>query len=99
MMPKSACRQRKLLICVGSFSDKERKLAICATCASFDLRAQRSLNFHRNFRREKAKRSIDVRSELSSCFRDLTQRTQTPNLESAGVGEHGAIPADKFVQT
>src|SRR2546426_12378582 len=63
-----------------------------------DLSAQRGLDVHRNFRRQKTKRAIDMRTKLRSLFSDLAQRSQTPNLKPAGICKHRALPANELVQ-
>src|SRR5882724_6509742 len=77
-----------------------RRLTRCAFIKGHsDLGAERRLHLHRDLRRKKAKRAVDVRAKLGSCFRDFAESAQTPNLEAARVSQHCALPADEFVQT
>src|SRR5262249_3029469 len=52
-----------------------------------DVRTERRLHFHRDFRRQETQRTVDVRPKLRAFFADLAQRAQAPDLEPAGVGE------------
>src|SRR5688572_15695445 len=63
-----------------------------------DLGPERGLHFHRDFGREKTKRTVDVRAKLSSRLGDFADFCETPNLKAARVGEHRALPADEVVQ-
>src|SRR6266571_3514129 len=50
-----------------------------------DLCAERRLHFHRNFRRKKAERTIDMRTKLSPFFSNLSELAETPYLKPAGI--------------
>src|SRR2546423_1708716 len=64
-----------------------------------DVGAERGLHLHRDFGREEAETTVNVRAKLDALFRDASQVAQTKNLKAAGVGQYRATPADEFVQT
>ena len=47
---------------------------------------------------KKCDAAIEVRAEADAFVGDLAQLAEGEDLEAAGVGEHGARPADEFVQ-
>src|SRR2546423_1393392 len=64
-----------------------------------DFSAKNGLHFHRNLRREKTERAVDMRTELGSFFGDSPNFGETPNLKSTRIGQHRSAPTDEFVQT
>src|SRR5213082_2870188 len=64
-----------------------------------DIAAERGLNFHRNFRRNKSRRPIDVILEMHALLRDLAQFRQRKNLVTAAVSQKRAIPIHKPMQS
>ena len=64
-----------------------------------DIGAERDLHIHGMFRREEVAASIEMRAEVNSLVGDFAQTTEAEDLEAARVGQHGARPTDKAVQT
>src|SRR5581483_2502753 len=63
-----------------------------------DICAQCNLNIHRVLRREEVAAAVKVRAEAYAFVGDLAQFAQAEDLESAGVGKHGARPTDEAMQ-
>jgi hypothetical protein len=63
-----------------------------------DVRVQRALDLHRDFRRQEQLAAVDRRGELDALFRDLAHRAQRKHLEAAGVGQDRLVPAHEAVQ-
>jgi len=64
-----------------------------------DVASQRQLDIDRAFRREEVLITIQVRSEQHAVFRYFAKRVQTKHLETAGIGQDGAVPSHKLVQS
>ncbi len=64
-----------------------------------DVRAQADLRFHGAFRSEKVRRSVQMRTKRHAFFGHLAEIVQTEDLETAGVGEYGARPCHKAMQS
>src|SRR5690242_19002339 len=60
--------------------------------AQCDLRRRSALG------RKEMERAVEWRAELDAFFAELAHLAQAPDLEAAGVGEDGAIPAHEPVQ-
>ncbi len=56
------------------------------------------MNVHGVFRSESVQAPVEMGAELNALVGDFAQLRKRENLESAGVGEHGAGPTDEFVQ-
>ena len=63
-----------------------------------DVGAERDLHVHGVLGREEVTAAIEVRAETNAFVRDLAQLGEAVDLESAGVGEHGARPADEAMK-
>ena len=64
-----------------------------------DVRAQRNLHIHRVLGREEMAAAIEMRAEPHALIRNLAQLREAEDLKAAGVGEHGARPADEPMQS
>ena len=63
-----------------------------------DVGAESDLHIHGVFGREEVAAAVEVRAEVDALVGDFAQLSQAVDLEAAGVGEHGARPADEAVQ-
>ena len=63
------------------------------------IRAERDLHRHGVLRRKKMLTAIQMRAELYPVGRDLAQFAERKDLEPAGIGQHGAIPAHETVHS
>jgi len=64
-----------------------------------DVRAERNLHVHGVLWSEEMAAAIEVRTEVHALVAHFAQLGEAINLEAAGVGEHGARPADELVQS
>ena len=63
-----------------------------------DVGAKSGLDFHALFGAEHHAGAIEVALELHAFFGDFSDFGKGPNLEAAGVGEHGAVPGGEGVK-
>src|SRR5204863_9645210 len=64
-----------------------------------DVSPERSLNLHRNFRRNKSRRPIHVVLEMHALLSDLAQLGQRKNLVTATIGENWSIPIHELMKS
>ena len=62
-----------------------------------DVGTEGDLYVHAVFRRKEVLGTIKVRAKLDAIGRDFAQGRQGKDLEAATVGQHGPVPAHKFV--
>ena len=62
-----------------------------------DVSADFALGLHDRFRREQMTRAIQMTAEFHALFSNVAKFLQAPNLESAAVREHRAVPAHKLL--
>src|SRR6476646_3289922 len=74
------CARRRVLVLTGP-----RWAFIQNHC---DVAAERGLNFHRNFRRNKSRRPINMILEMHALLGNLAQLRQRENLVTATVGQN-----------
>ena len=63
-----------------------------------DVRAQKTLDFHRTLRRQLVARPVDMRLEGHAALGELAQLGEAHHLKAAGIGENGMGPVHEFVQ-
>ncbi len=63
-----------------------------------DVGAEGDLDVHGVFRGEEVGAAVEVGAEADAFLRNLSEFGEGEDLESAGVGEHGAGPADELVE-
>ena len=63
-----------------------------------DVGAEGDLHVHGVLGREEVAAAVEMRAEAHAFVRDFAQLAEAEDLEAAGVGEHGARPADEAVQ-
>ena len=63
-----------------------------------DVGAQRLLHLDDELGREEVGRAVDRRAELDARLADLSELGEAPHLESAGVGQDGAVPAHETME-
>jgi hypothetical protein len=63
-----------------------------------DVSAEGDLNINGMLGSKRVRTPVEVRAKAHTVFRNLAQRVEREDLESAGVGEQGARPAYEFVQ-
>ncbi len=63
-----------------------------------DVGAEGDLHVHGVLRREEVAAAVEVRAEADTFIGDFAQSAEAEDLKAAGVGEHGARPADELVQ-
>ena len=68
---------------VFSLADMRRVARRALVKRHHDLRAERGLHLHGDFRREKAQLSVNMRAKLRPLFRNLAERAQAPDLKAA----------------
>src|SRR5437763_1065665 len=61
--------------------------------------SERSLDFHRDLRRNKCGRSVDVILKLNALLGNFSQLRQRKNLVTAAVGQNRPVPGHEFVET
>ena len=64
-----------------------------------DVGAEGDLDLHRLLGREDVRGAVEMRAKRDAFFADLAQLAEAEDLESAGVGEHGAIPRHEAVES
>lgn len=62
-----------------------------------DVGTDFALRLHHRFRGEHVARAVQMAMEFHALFGYVAQVLETPDLESAAVGKHRAIPAHKFL--
>jgi hypothetical protein len=63
-----------------------------------DLRAERGLHLHRNFRRQKTRAPVNVRTKLHALFFQLPERAETPHLKAARIRQQRPLPTREAMQ-
>ena len=63
-----------------------------------DIRAQRDLHIHGMLGSKKVRTPVEMRPEAHALVRYFAQVGEAIDLKAAGVGEHGARPADEAMQ-
>lgn len=64
-----------------------------------DVSTQGNLDFHGAFGCEQVRRAVQMGAKCDSIFGDFAEFAEAEDLEAARIGEHGAIPANKFVES
>ena len=73
---------------------------LAANIESHDnVRTERVLYLHRNFRRDKVPAAVDMRVERNALFGNFSDTGKRENLKSAAVGQNRLIPRHKLMQS
>ena len=64
-----------------------------------DVAVERGLDLHRHLGGKHQPIAVERTCEPDALLADLAERAERPDLKAAGVGEDGAVPAHKAMQT